>query len=72
MKIVRMLSQHRRDFSAMLECEHCSATQTLIGGYDDEFFHANVIPTIKCKSCGEVAPDSYKPQGTKYRPTQII
>lgn len=51
-------SQHRRDFQAVYECEHCGATQHGYG-YDDTNFHQNVIPAMKCAECGESAkPDS--------------
>ena len=66
MKIQKMLSQHRRDFTAILVCEHCGATEELKNGYDDTYYHRQVIPKMKCKACGEVAPDDYTPQRTKY------
>ncbi|MDP1183198.1 hypothetical protein, partial [Klebsiella pneumoniae] len=62
----RILTQHRRDFTATLICEHCSATQKLNDGYDDDFFHRNVIPSIKCKSYDKAAPEDYRPLQTKY------
>ncbi len=66
MKIQKILSQHRRDFSAILECEHCNAEEKLNSGYDDDFYHRNVIPNMECKKCGEKAPIDYRPLGTKY------
>jgi len=65
MKIKTITSQHRRDFSAILECEHCGHTQKS-GGYDDDNFHRNVIPMIECESCGKTAPENYRPLTTKY------
>ena len=65
MKIQRILSQHRRDFRAVYECEHCGATQEGTG-YDDGFFHASVIPAMKCGDCGKTAADDYRPLATKY------
>jgi Zn ribbon nucleic-acid-binding protein len=44
--------QHRRDFTADYECEACKSTEK-ISGYDDYNFHVNVVPTFKCKKCGE-------------------
>lgn len=38
MKIKKIISQHRRDFQAVYECEHCGYTVKSYG-YDDEYFH---------------------------------
>lgn len=65
MKIKKILRQHRRDFTAIYECEHCGC-ETEGGGYDDAHFHANVIPTMECPRCGETADESYRPLTTKY------
>ena len=64
MKIKEILYQNRRDFEALFECETCGH-EVVRGGYDDENFHANVIPKIKCPKCGNVAID-YKPLQPKY------
>jgi ribosomal protein L37AE/L43A len=62
MKIQKILSQHRRDFTAIYECDHCGATEEG-RGYDDAYFHNEVVPKWKCKECGEVAkPDTPKRQ----------
>lgn len=53
MKIKNIIEQVRRDFSATLVCEFCYQEQNLSSGYDDRYYHDNVIPGIKCKSCGE-------------------
>lgn len=66
MRIKEMVSQHRRDFTAIYECEHCGNTQKG-GGYDDSYFHLNVIPSMKCESCGKEADkNTYKAKETKY------
>ena len=52
MKIQKIKSQHRRDFYAIYECEHCGHTHEG-HGYDDANFHNNVIPTMECKQCGK-------------------
>ena len=65
MKIKKILSQHRRDFTAIYECEHCGHTEEGYG-YDDANFHKNVIPTFSCKKCGKVADENYRPLCTKY------
>jgi len=65
MRIKRILSQHRRDFTAEYECEHCGKVH--VGqGYDDANFHNNVIPNMVCKSCGKKAGKNYRPLATKY------
>jgi len=65
MKINRIISQHRRDFTAEYVCEHCGHTH-IDSGYDDANFHVNVIPQIKCQQCGETSPTEYRPLTTKY------
>ena len=49
---MEITSEHGRDFSATLVCEHCKATQPLMAGYNDTFFHTQVVPSIKCRTCG--------------------
>jgi transcription elongation factor Elf1 len=66
MKIKKITSQNRRDFEAILECEHCNSIQKLEGGYDDSYYHNNVIPNIKCENCGKIADETYRPLTTKY------
>lgn len=68
MKIKKIIDQHRRDFTAIFECEGCGKTQKR-GGYDDANFHENVIPIIECKSCGQSTKTlgvDYRPLATKY------
>ena len=65
MKIKTIESQNRRDFHAVYECEHCGHTHRG-SGYDDTYFHQNVIPQMKCESCGKTAGDDYRPLATKY------
>ena len=66
MRIKTILSQSRRDFSAMYECEHCGDTYEG-SGYDDANFHQNVIPSYICKKCGKKADkEYYEPMTTKY------
>ena len=38
MRIKQKIRQHRRDFTAIYECESCGATHEE-GGYDDAYFH---------------------------------
>lgn len=65
MKIQRIIGQHRRDFTAIYECEHCGETKEG-SGYDDQNFHENVIPGMVCKACGKKADADYRPLATKY------
>ena len=65
MRIREITSQHRRDFQAIYECEHCGETHKS-RGYDDAYFHQKVIPNMKCKKCGKKADEDYKPLQTKY------
>jgi len=65
MKIKKILWQHRRDFKAIYECEHCGHEHEG-DGYDDSNFHENVIPTFKCQNCEKTSDESYRPLTTKY------
>jgi hypothetical protein len=64
-------TQNRRDFTAIYICEHCGAERTG-HGYDDENFHLNVIPRMKCDSCGATADENYQPRTTKYTSGQVV
>jgi C4-type Zn-finger protein len=52
MKIKTIISEHRNDFTADMECEHCGNVQRLTSGYHDAFYHTQVIPSQECKKCG--------------------
>lgn len=65
MKIKKILSQHRRDFHAVYDCEHCGHEKTG-SGYDDANFHQNVIPGMKCPACDKAAGGDYRPLSTRY------
>lgn len=65
MKIKKIKSQNRRDFTAIYECEHCGHTEEG-DGYDDANFHQNVIPNMECGKCGKKAKDNYRPLKPKY------
>ena len=71
MKIKTILTQSRRDFTAIYECEHCSHEQKGIG-YDDANFHQNVIPTFECPKCKKTSGEDYRPLTTKYPESTII
>lgn len=72
MKIKKFLSQHRRDFTAMMICEHCGHEELNKYGYDDDNYHVNVIPAMLCKSCGKAAQDNYQPVATKYPAHAVV
>lgn len=65
MKIKQITWQHRRDFEAIFICENCGNEEKHTG-YDDSYFHNEVIPDMKCKSCGKKADENYRPLTTKY------
>ena len=71
MKIKEIKSQCRRDFTAIYECEHCAAEREGTG-YDDAYFHNNVIPEMKCESCGKSASENYRALTTKYPEGQQV
>ena len=71
MKIKKIISQHRRDFTAIYECEHCGFTEERYG-YDDDNFHQNVIPNLACGKCGKKSPKDYRPLTTKHKAWEIV
>jgi hypothetical protein len=68
MKIINYTSEHRNDFSAKIQCEHCDHVQDLRYGYHDDNYHNRVLPAITCKACGKnragVAPQVANNDGT--------
>ena len=72
MRIKYILDQHRRDFRADYECEHCGYIEKNKSGYDDNNFHENVIPKMKCHQCGKTADEKYRPLATKYAPWDVV
>ena len=71
MKIKKIISQHRRDFSAIYECEHCGHEKESYG-YDDTNFHHNVIPLMTCDKCKKKADSTYEALPTKYPDDMVI
>ncbi|MEG1563774.1 MAG: hypothetical protein RR365_08615 [Bacteroides sp.] len=68
MKIKEITYQNRRDFKAIYICEGCGA-EVDERGYDDAYFHQNVIPNMKCPKCGKTSSElgvDYRPLATKY------
>lgn len=54
MYIMHRIRQHRRDFTARYRCEFCGA-ESEGGGYDDWYFHREVIPNMACGRCKKVS-----------------
>jgi DNA replicative helicase MCM subunit Mcm2 (Cdc46/Mcm family) len=71
MEIKKILSQHRRDFTAIYKCEHCE-NETESSGYDDSYFHQEVIPNMECSKCKKKSSEKYKPRATKYKDSQVV
>jgi len=71
MKIKKIVSQSRRDFTAIYECESCEATHEG-SGYDDGYFHNNVIPAMECAQCGEKAPPSFRGLAPKHPADAVL
>lgn len=72
MKIKKILDQHRRDFRADYECEHCGHIEHNKPGYDDAYFHNTVIPDMVCPECGKKAPADYRPLAPKHAEDFVI
>ena len=68
MKIKEITYQNRRDFEAIYVCEGCGK-ESRGRGYDDANFHQNVIPSMRCGSCGKTSAEcgaDYRALTTKY------
>lgn len=53
MKLIKIISQHRRDFQGEYKCEFCGhiKTDSNMNSYDDRNYHDNVIPNMSCGCC---------------------
>lgn len=71
MKIKKITRQHRRDFEAVFECEHCG-NEVELPGYDDKKFHEEVIPEMKCLECHGKAGKDYVPLRPKYEEWETV
>lgn len=70
MHIVKKLNQRCRDFRAIYACEHCG--HTFEGeGYDDIYFHEEVIPNMTCRDCGRMA-GPFAPGSTPDVPEGVV
>lgn len=77
MKLIEKISQHRRDFKGKYQCQNCGNIKIDDGhySYDDDNFHDNVIPKMKCEKCGKSTSDLGLPNErmvTKYAPYETI
>ena len=77
MKLVRKISQSRRDFKGEYKCEGCGyiGIDNGLDSYDDSNFHENVTPNWKCPECGKSTLDlGIVPQcvNTKYPEGQQV
>lgn len=70
-KIKKIISQHRRDFQAEYECEHCGEVERN-SGYDDENFHQNVVPKMVCKICQKTADANYRALAPRYKQWETV
>lgn len=53
MRIKQITWQMRNDFKAIMVCEHCGHESENNSGYHDAFYHARVIPAMRCGACGK-------------------
>lgn len=65
MRIKKIIRQYRRDFTAIYICESCGNEEEG-SGYDDAYFHNEVVPKKKCSKCKKTAGANYQPRKTKY------
>jgi hypothetical protein len=74
MKLIRILSQNRRDFVGEYQCENCNVIAK-ISGYDDRHFHNYVMPQRQCAQCYKSTRDLGKPEPvikTKYKDHEVV
>lgn len=71
MRIKKFHYQCRRDFTAEFECEHCGEVQ-MATGYDDDYFHREVVPKMECPKCGKTVGPDFRPMGTRYPEGQVV
>jgi len=66
MKIKEYLNRMGNDFWASYQCEFCGAIKGSTVGYDDRYYHENVIPKMVCDKCGLSTAEG-KRRGTERR-----
>ncbi len=53
MELIKKTNQYRRDFDGILKCQFCGHEEVLNGGYDDNYYHTEVIPSFVCTQCNK-------------------
>ena len=51
MDLIKKTHQYRRDFDGIVKCQFCGHEEELHNGYDDHFYHTQVIPNLMCSKC---------------------
>lgn len=67
MEIKSLEACYGRDLYGWLVCEHCETPVKLVGGYDDNHWHDNVLPAYHCKTCGKNRAGELKTEETTAR-----
>lgn len=62
MRIERIKSQHRNDYTADMVCEHCGHKQVDLYGYMDANYMGRVIPAMYCGGCGKNRAGDLRPE----------
>ena len=74
MKLIKRVSQVRRDFRGLYQCEGCGR-EVILSGCDDRYYHDEVEPALLCPDCGEstrslgIVPDVIL---TRYAEGQVV
>lgn len=69
MELIKITNQSRRDFDGILKCQFCGHEEVLNGGYDDNYYHTEVIPSFVCPQCNKSTiseNDAIRANKTKY------
>lgn len=77
MKLIEKIAQNRRDFQGKYECQSCGHIEVDNGlrSYDDDYFHDEVIPSMRCEQCGESTFSLDLPNermATRYAPHEVV
>jgi hypothetical protein len=57
MKVLHIIDE--RNFTVVLECEHCLARERH-EYYDETHFPSKAVPEMECKACGLPSPDGVR------------
>lgn len=71
MKIIKYLWKKQNDFYALFECEKCNA-RFKASGYDDSFFHSEVVPNVVCPNCDISSNGETKEKQIERRKTPVF